>query len=341
MQVLGCEASISLVFNPGFGAEVNLAQQLVSYFAAFDRRLTLCRDLPKILGPLLWKFSSACRSFRDTIAKMKGTMVPEILRRIEHQQQSTEGSQDPFILDAIIRFALKEGSRSNAEYADLIADEAIFLCFEIAGPVSMVITILLYRIIRNPEYINPLREELTEALKRANRGYSYQMFDDLPKLDSFTKETLRLDGPAVLGGTRLAMKPLALRSLGMALPSGTQVTLPARSIHLDADYYPDPKTFNGYRFYNADSEGRNVCDIFSVSDIWMAFGVGTSACPARRMGTRVAQLVFARMLLQYDIESADKMGRDLPTHIFVDADAVPNPEIKMRIRGRLCSEAEK
>lgn len=91
----------------------------------------------------------------------------------------------------------KDGSMSKEKSADFIAEQVMFLCFEIVEPVSMLLTILLFRVMRDPEYIRPLREEIALAQERPDSGLSFSMLDHTPKLGSFTKEVLRVDGPIV------------------------------------------------------------------------------------------------------------------------------------------------
>ncbi len=110
----------------------------------------------------------------------------------------------------------------------------------------------------------------------------------------------------------------------------------SRFIHLDPDIYPNPTKFDGYRFYIPESSNA-ACDIIrdtiTPTEKWMVFGIGVSACPARLLGTRLVQVVAAKMLLAYDMEFAH--DGDLPElNIFVDAVAGPNPEIKLRFRTR-------
>jgi len=50
----------------------------------------------------------------------------------------------------------------------------------------------LYRLLANPEYIEPLREEADAVIKE--EGWTKAGIDKMYKIDSFLRETQRLDG---------------------------------------------------------------------------------------------------------------------------------------------------
>jgi len=69
---------------------------------------------------------------------------------------------------------------------------------------SQTTTQVLYRLLANPEYIEPLRREVEAVV--AEEGWTKAAMDKLHKIDSFLKETQRIDG-------------LTTRSLGSLLSS--------------------------------------------------------------------------------------------------------------------------
>jgi hypothetical protein len=53
----------------------------------------------------------------------------------------------------------------------------------------------LYRLLANPEYIEPLRKEVDVVIKE--EGWTKAGIDKMYKMDSFLRETQRLDGIAI------------------------------------------------------------------------------------------------------------------------------------------------
>jgi cytochrome P450 len=62
------------------------------------------------------------------------------------------------------------------------------------------ITHALFDLASSPEYLHPLREEAEEVIKRA--GWTKAAVDQMPKLDSFIKESQRLHPFAICKLTR-------------------------------------------------------------------------------------------------------------------------------------------
>jgi hypothetical protein len=50
----------------------------------------------------------------------------------------------------------------------------------------------LYRLLANPEYIEPLRQEVEAVV--AEEGWTKAAMDKMHKIDSFLRETQRVDG---------------------------------------------------------------------------------------------------------------------------------------------------
>ena len=53
----------------------------------------------------------------------------------------------------------------------------------------------MYRLLANPEYLEPLREEVGAAIRE--EGWTKAGLDKMYKMDSFLRETQRLDGLGV------------------------------------------------------------------------------------------------------------------------------------------------
>jgi cytochrome P450 len=95
------------------------------------------------------------------------------------------------------------------------------------------------------------------ALLRAREDSSY--------LDAVVKETLRLR-PVLPAITRRAGAPVEVA--GYQLPAGVTVMPCIRLLHLSADLYPDPQTFEPERFLDGQGQGY----------AWIPFGGGTHRC---------------------------------------------------------------
>ena len=161
------------------------------------------------------------------------------------------------------------------------------------------VTQLLYRLLTNPEYLEPLREEVNTAIKE--EGWTKAGIDKMHKIDSFLRETQRFDGLTtrpldpfstpkyeiliyvpldvlfiLVAMIRLVLRPLKL-SNGMTIPAGTLVAIPASATHRDEISYPDPDEFDGFRFAKLREDGGTETSRYqavSASGEHLAFGLG-------------------------------------------------------------------
>jgi hypothetical protein len=154
----------------------------------------------------------------------------------------------------------------------------------------------LYRLLANPECLEPLREEVNAVIKE--EGWTKAGIDKMHKIDSFLRETQRLDGLVtspldpfspkyeilmhvsfsyLVSMGRLALRPLKL-SNGMTIPVGTLVSIPISATHRDETAYPNPDVFDGFRFAKLREDyGETLTSRYqavSTSSEHVTFGIG-------------------------------------------------------------------
>ena len=66
------------------------------------------------------------------------------------------------------------------------------ICETFLSTCMQTLTQVLYRLLANPEYIEPLRHEVEVAV--AEEGWTKAGLDKMHKIDSFLRETQRLEG---------------------------------------------------------------------------------------------------------------------------------------------------
>ena len=155
-------------------------------------------------------------------------------------------------------------------------------------------TEVLYRLLASPEYIEPLRQEVEAAV--AEEGWTKAGLDKMYKIDSFLRETQRLDGlgissvrslrfpsqlliPVVLVVlVRLALRPFTF-SNGMTVPAGTILGAPLNAIHTDGEIYTRPDEFDGFRFAKLREQegGGSKHQMGTTSTTHVPFGHGRHA----------------------------------------------------------------
>jgi hypothetical protein len=139
-----------------------------------------------------------------------------------------------------------------------------FLCLLIDR--VQTFTHAMYTLAARPEYIAPLREEV-EAVVEAE-GCTKLSLLNMPKLDSFLRESTRVNTfngrtpalfllicPSFLTHPVVALMRLVLQDYtfgdGTVVPAGTMVASPTWPHHREEDFYPNPETFDPWRFVPA------------------------------------------------------------------------------------------
>jgi len=126
-----------------------------------------------------------------------------------------------------------------------VARRLLLINFASIHATSLTLTLVLYRLLANSEYIEPLREEVDAVIRE--EGWTKAGIDKMHKMDSFLRESQRLDSLTILGSMRLTLRPLTL-SNGMTIPAGVLVAIPTSATHRDEITYPNPDEFDGFRF---------------------------------------------------------------------------------------------
>jgi len=187
---------------------------------------------------------------------------------------------------------------------------------------SLTFTQVLYRLLANPEYIEPLRQEVEAAV--AEEGWTKAGMDKMHKMDSFLRETQRLDGLGFVAVTRLALRPFTF-SNGVTVPAGTLVSIPAAVANRDERVYHNPDKFDGFRFAKLrESEADTVTSryqIVSPSSENLTFGLGRHTCPGRFFAVNEIKALFAHIVTTYDIKLED--GKGVPPEVWISGARFP------------------
>lgn len=173
---------------------------------------------------------------------------------------------------------------------------------------ALTATHVLYRLLANPEYLEPLREEVDAVIEE--EGWTKAGMDKLYKIDSFVRETQRLDGFAILPTSRLVLRPFTF-SNGVTIPAGAIVSIPASSIHKEERVYSNPDEFDGFRFEKLRKNDQDTTTRYqsvATSNDYFPFGIGRYTCPGRFLATNEIKALFAYIIKTYDVKFEEGKG---------------------------------
>lgn len=133
----------------------------------------------------------------------------------------------------------------------------------------------------------------------------------------------------LVGLERKALNDVVLPN-GLTLPRGTKFAVDC-SMMSDPENYPDPTTYDGYRFLRLRQSGDNTAALASTSPQHVAFGLGKSACPGRFFAAYEAKIVLAQMLLSYDVKLVECSK---PHIVYFGFEMLSDPKAKVEVRKR-------
>ena len=164
--------------------------------------------VPAPLRRIFWHLSPQGFGVRSCIKKLKYFIVPKVRETLDAWRKGNRTSEEYTLLGAMLdvkeergtlkRDGINPDKAEEERQVDIFSDEVIFTGFDSAGPVACLVTQLLFESIADKELTEALRSEIAAALdQHAGDWSSPAMMSSLPILESFTRETLRVDGPTL------------------------------------------------------------------------------------------------------------------------------------------------
>ncbi|KAF2186298.1 cytochrome P450 [Zopfia rhizophila CBS 207.26] len=210
--------------------------------------------------------------------------------------------------------------------------------FEIGKYIAMSTTVMqcLIDVSVYNQYVPELREEISRVLEASGGVVTKQSLQQMFKLDSFIKETQRLNAPDLMSFQRKVQAPLTL-SNGVLIPKGARLMLPTGAINMDAQIFEGPEHFDGLRFYKKrleSEESRNKYQLVTVGKTDLAWGYGRHACPGRFIADVTIKLIMIEFLMKYDMKRPESGAR--PKNIEFEGVLTPDPDWELLFKCRSC-----
>ncbi|RYP36696.1 hypothetical protein DL767_003258 [Monosporascus sp. MG133] len=239
----------------------------------------ILRLLPSSVVSIVGRITGACFQSDKKIFNM---LLPVVEQRLEERNMNALGHKTPKHVDCI-QWIMETSPRENPWSAERIIWELMALWFGSVHSLSITSTFAIHEISRRPEYVKPLRDEIESQ---------YAKFEltgqGLPLLDSFLKESARLTPYESMSTRRAALRPFEL-SDGTKVGVGDWTCTPLQAINHSPEHYPDPDTFNGFRFVSNELLDQMSMDtdkgslqpapsaLAEVSSKWQFWGTGRMA----------------------------------------------------------------
>ncbi|KAE8679727.1 Cytochrome P450 85A1 [Hibiscus syriacus] len=192
-------------------------------------------------------------------------IILRILELIEERRDSEDSHKD------MLGYLMRKDTSNRHKLSDAeIIDQIITILYSGYETVSTTSMMAVKYLHDHPRVLEELRKEhmATRERKRAEDPIEW---NDLKPMKSFF-ETSRL---ATIGNGVLRKTTEEMELNGFVIPRGWRIYVYTREINYDPLTYPDPLTFNPWRWMDKSLESQSN---------FLIFGGGTRQCPGKELG---------------------------------------------------------
>ncbi|EFE34950.1 cytochrome P450 oxidoreductase GliF [Trichophyton benhamiae CBS 112371] len=291
---------------------------------------------PSIIHPLLNMFLPQLWAVRRHYATVKRLVTAYLLVRLLKPilEERIEKLKDPAykpprdMIQSFININPQKGMS-----LDFQATNQLMAAFTSMHTTSMNACHALFHLAAAPEHVAPLREEIETVLAEEGGLTSKAAMQKLRKLDSFLRETQRLNPSSFVGMERKVLVTTKL-SDGTVLPAGSILGFDSFQINYDTQLWENPEKFDGFRFARLRAADGNdhKYQATSIGLESLSFGLGTHACPGRFFAINETKILLAHLIMNYDWAFPDGQGR--PKNFTLISALLINPESEVLCRRR-------
>ncbi|KAI8311845.1 hypothetical protein COL154_011521 [Colletotrichum chrysophilum] len=184
----------------------------------------------------------------------------------------------------------KNGEPNNLEWGEIVAEINIMMN---AGSVTTAIAVtnVLYQLLKNPKYLQRLREEVDSVLDTDEVIAPYDKVKHLPYLRACLDESLRLFPPTPQGLMRKT-PPEGMYIMGEWVPGNTTVSMSGVVAHRDETIFPDAHKYDPDRWLG--EKGKELQPYF------LAFSAGARGCIGRNISYLEQAVLLASVVHRYE-----------------------------------------
>ncbi|CAD6501468.1 BgTH12-01720 [Blumeria graminis f. sp. triticale] len=288
---------------------VNTSVDFTSYVMKFR---DASQKLPLLLQNLVLPYIRETRQLKQLQQRAATLLRPTLDIEREHN----DGEKTLGLENSSLKWLISRMDPRHRDDPLSISMLQLELSFAAIHTSSITLTNAIFDLAAYPEYIPILREEIQAVMKedgydQANDGTCKLRKPSIPrlaKLDSFLKESQRVNPLAISSHTRITTSDVKL-STGHVVPKNTRISIPSWVIHNESEalrsveHTKPLNEFDGLRFYNLrhipGNENRHL--FVSTSPDSLSFGYGNHACPGRFFASNEIKVILIEVLTHWDL----------------------------------------
>ncbi|KZT73268.1 cytochrome P450 [Daedalea quercina L-15889] len=302
----------------------------VDFAKDVTKGLSILALLPKALQPIIGPLLPWPRWARQRILPIVKPMLDERREQLDRYGEDWVNKPNDFLM-----WCMDDArQRGLGHPEDLFVQIILAINFTALHTSTVSFVHALYHLAANPEYIQPLREEADLIIRE--EGWSKAALGRMIKIDSFLKESQRINGVSGISVFRRAMEDITF-SNGTYIPEGTVVAAITTSTHHDEGNYENADVFDPFRFSRLrEQEGEITKHHYvSTSPANIGFGHGKHACPGRFFAANELKIILANLVMKYDVKFANEGKR--PENEWMAVNIAPSQAAQVLFKRRAAS----
>ena len=298
------------------------------------------------LLPEIWTIHSTYRT-------VKGIVKPILRQRLAQESEQGPTYEKP---NDLMQWLMDQQRLHEELNLDTQAITLLLASLASQHTTTMAVTQAIFDLATSPEYIAPLREEINEVWEAHDGLPSKQAMLELRRLDSFMKESQRLNPPfagkrpfslqsrrfddkdilADIGNALVSMGRSVLQATtlkdGTYLHKDAHIAVPSMALETLDPQIQGPEEFRPFRFYNIWKKNSDEFHHqFTNTATSSQFGSGKNTCPGRFLAAAEIKLLLAYLIRDYDFKLANpELGR--PPNLTFEQSFFPNIEGKILLK---------
>ncbi|KAK7703321.1 hypothetical protein SLS57_010970 [Botryosphaeria dothidea] len=277
------------------------------------------------VGPFIYR--TDVKPHQDAVA---GMLKPLIEQQMARHAKSVDDDDAEVEAGEMIGWTMSYYKPGEMTYHRIALDQ-LMISFSSIHTSTVTLMHAIYDLAARPEYAEPLREEIRS--NSVNGKLDKHSIAQLKKLDSFIKESQRLNPQTALAMLRKTTNNVKL-SVGPKLPKDTIIAVSGWQSN-NGPAIVDADRFDGFRYEKMRAQPGNELkfQLANTGPYATAFGFGAHACPGRFFAINEMKIIFAYLLLNYDIKLRDGQGR--PKNLEKPTGTIyPDPSVEILFKSR-------
>lgn len=300
--------------------------------------------LKPIVGPLVTIPNT--RRWRNT-AKYSLPIINERLANFKQKQEDPNFKWDEpnDYISWHIHLATAEG-RHDELTPDRISRRLMPINFAAIHTTAMTFTNIMFDLLSSPssaEWLSGLREEASRVLSSEGGRWTKESLARCHRSDSAIRESMRVSNFMTRNVMRKVMPKEGVENAaeGWRAPQNALIVVDMHSVQHDPEIYPDPYTYDAFRFSRPREEadassvhsevtGLKNTGLVTTSDIFLPFSHGRHACPGRFFVSQEMKMMLAYMVMNYEME----LFKDRPPNVWAGQTSLPPMKATVKVRRR-------